>query len=225
MSSHYRFRWVMILLISLTSSCNGKIDMPFGGTITRPAANDQNTTISPVTVPDAAQLLVETPALTIEPVLEVPTMVYQLSSPVFSHKSAIPVKYSCKGENISPELTWTDPPEGTMSFGLIMDDPDAPAGTWVHWVMYNIDGKLRGLPESVPVKKEIANLGVSGTNSWSKYGYGGPCPPVGTHRYFFRLYALDTILDLKPGATKPDLIKAMQGHILEVAELMGTYTH
>ena len=150
-------------------------------------------------------------------------MVYQLSSPVFVHKSAIPLKYSCKGDNISPELTWSDPPEGTMSYGLIMDDPDAPAGTWVHWVLYNIPGKLRGLPESIPQDKEIADLGVSGVNSSSKYGYSGPCPPIGTHRYFFRLYALDTLLDLEPGATKPELIKAMQGHILAVAELMGTY--
>ena len=111
-----------------------------------------------------------------------------------------------------------------MSYGLIMDDPDAPAGTWVHWVLYNIPGKLRGLPESIPQDKEIADLGVSGVNSSSKYGYSGPCPPIGTHRYFFRLYALDSLLDLKPGATKPELIKAMQGHILGVAELMGTYT-
>jgi Raf kinase inhibitor-like YbhB/YbcL family protein len=224
MSNHYHWRLVIILLIGLASSCNGKNDAPLGKSAARSAESILTTAISTEIVPDAAQLLVDTPTSTTEPVLEATSMIYQLSSPVFTHKSAIPMKYSCKGENISPELTWSDPPNGTVSYGLIMDDPDAPAGTWVHWVMYNINGKLRGLPESVPVEKKIANLGVSGINSWSQYGYGGPCPPVGTHRYFFRLYALDTLLELKSGATKPDLIKAMQGHILAMAELMGTYT-
>lgn len=215
---------VVIVFTCLASSCNGNDDAQFGRTSPQ-SAESRNPAIPTDVSPNETQILVVTPATTLEPVLEVPTMVFQLSSPAFLHKSEIPLIYSCKGDNISPELNWSDPPNGTLSYALIMDDPDAPAGTWVHWIMYNIDGKMRDLPKSVPVKKEIADMGMSGINSWSKYGYGGPCPPVGTHRYFFRLYALDTKLDLQPGATKPEVIKAMQGHILAVAELMGTFTH
>ena len=223
MSDRFRLRLVIVLLIAFTSSCSIKNDASKGSP-SLPTGSFEIPSSATTISPDEILIPVETPALTLEPVLEVSKMVYQLSSPVFLHKSAIPLKYSCKGENISPELTWSDPPAGTASYGLIMDDPDAPAGTWVHWVLYNIPEKLRGLPESIPQKKEITDLGISGVNSASQFGYSGPCPPIGTHRYFFRLYALDSILDLKPGATKPDLIKAMQGHILAVAELMGTYT-
>lgn len=150
-------------------------------------------------------------------------MVFQLISPVFNHKGLIPKKYTCKGDDVSPALSWSDLPVGTVSYGLIMDDPDAPVGTWVHWVMYNIPGTKTMLPESVPADRVLDGLGVSGVNSWKKSGYGGPCPPIGTHRYFFRLYALDKMLDLEPGANKPELIKAMQGHILASAELMGLF--
>lgn len=151
-------------------------------------------------------------------------MVFQLTSPAFDHKGLIPSKYTCKGEDVSPALNWNNPPADTLSYGLIMDDPDAPVGTWVHWVIYNIPSTRNMLPESVPSEWIMDGLGVNGTNSWKKAGYGGPCPPLGSHRYFFRLYALSKILELGPGANKPELIKAMQGHILATAELMGVFS-
>jgi Raf kinase inhibitor-like YbhB/YbcL family protein len=141
-----------------------------------------------------------------------------LTSPVFNEGEAIPVKFSCDGEDISPELDWFGIPEGTVSLALIMDDPDAPVGIWVHWVVYNMPMDLSGLREG------MTGVGIDGTNSWNQTGYGGPCPPSGTHRYFFTLYALDINLDLDPGATKEALLAAMEGHILGQAELMGTYS-
>jgi hypothetical protein len=114
-------------------------------------------------------------------------------------------------------------PEGTRSFALIADDPDAPVGTWVHWVLYNIPSSARTLIESIPADAKLADGSINGKNSWGKPGYGGPCPPSGTHRYFFKLYALDTVLNLGSGATKEQLLNAMQGHILGQAELMGKY--
>jgi Raf kinase inhibitor-like YbhB/YbcL family protein len=148
---------------------------------------------------------------------------YPLSSTDFEHKAAIPVKFSCKGEDISPQLQWKDTPQGTMSFALIVDDPDAPSGTWIHWVYYNIPAGINQLPQGIKRDKELSDGSRNGTNSWGKVGYNGPCPPAGQHRYFFKLYALDAVLDLKAGATKPELLKAMQGHILGLAELMGTF--
>jgi hypothetical protein len=138
----------------------------------------------------------------------------QLNSGAFAHETAIPVKYTCDGENISPPLTWSDPPEGTVGFALINDDPDAPAGTWVHWLLFNIPAGSRGLEEAVPDAPELPDGSRHGENSWGRLNYGGPCPPSGTHRYFFKLYALD----------KQELLDAMEGHVLEQAELMGTYT-
>jgi hypothetical protein len=196
----------------------------------QPEGNDENSTApdlllevtTEVSIPDAV-FKIENPTLESKITLEVTDMVFMLTSLAFEHKQAIPPKFTCTGEDISPELTWNDPPEGTQSYGLIMDDPDAPAGTWVHWVMYNIPANLRGLTEAVPGKKDIEGMGMNGLNSWPKIGYRGPCPPLGTHRYFFRIYALDTKLGLDSGASKPELIKAMQGHILGIAELMGTF--
>jgi hypothetical protein len=121
-------------------------------------------------------------------------------------------------------LAWNDPPAGAASLALIVDDPDAPGGVWVHWVLYNIPAEARGLPEGVPAQDELPDGSRHGVNSWGRRDYGGPCPPSGTHRYFFKLYALDTMLDLPAGATKEELLAAMQGHILGEAELMGTYT-
>ncbi len=146
-------------------------------------------------------------------------MSFLLTSPAFAHEEAIPAQYSCDGDDSSPQLNWTPPPAGTESLALIVDDPDAPMGTWVHWVLYNIPADATGLAASLP-----EDVGVQGKNSWNRLGYGGPCPPSGTHRYYFKLYALDTLLDLQAGATKKDLLSAMGGHILEEAELMGTYT-
>jgi len=150
---------------------------------------------------------------------------FELISTAFEQGEPIPVKYSCDGEDISPSLAWGDPPSGTQSLALIMDDPDAPGGTWVHWVLFNISPDLRELEEDLPItgKNQDPNAIFVGNNSWGRADYGGPCPPSGTHRYFFKLYALDTTISLLPGATKDELLNAMDGHILAEAELMGTY--
>lgn len=146
-----------------------------------------------------------------------------LTSTAFSHGQSIPSVYTCEGKDISPPLAWSEPPSGTKSFALISDDPDAPMGTWVHWVAYNIPPKTRQLSEAFPTAAALKDGTLQGTTDFGRTGYGGPCPPSGTHRYFFKLYALGTILDLQPGATKTQLEAAMQGHILAQAELMGTY--
>lgn len=156
----------------------------------------------------------------------------KLSSPAFSANGLIPAMYTCdfhqgaaarSHQDISPALNWDEPPAGTQSFALICDDPDAPGKTWVHWVLYDLPATSRELPESVPPKATLANGGVHGVNDFGNLGYGGPCPPSGTHRYFFKLYALDQMLGLKPGATKGELLTAMEGHILAAAELVGRY--
>jgi len=146
-----------------------------------------------------------------------------ITSSAFTQGNPIPARFTCTGINISPPLSWGDPPAGTQSFALIMDDPDAPAGTWVHWVLYNIPTSARGLPENVHPDAQLADGGLQGENSWRKTGYGGPCPPSGTHRYFFKFYALDVLLDLPSRANASRLSQAMKGHILGYAELMGTY--
>lgn len=151
-------------------------------------------------------------------------MSFELTSTAFAHEQPIPSKYTCDGEDVSPSLQWSDPPEGTRSFALIMDDPDAPRGTWIHWVLYDLPAETRTLPEAIPAATNLSDGGRHGKNSDRKKGYGGPCPPSGTHRYFFKLYALDTPLGLSPGASKKRLLRAMEGHILAQAELMGTYT-
>ena len=151
-------------------------------------------------------------------------MAFELTSTAFGQGEPIPRRYTCDGEDISPPLQWSDPPQGTQSFALIADDPDAPMGTWVHWVLYNIPAQARGLPEAVSSDAELPDGSRHGQNSWRRLGYGGPCPPSGTHRYFFKLYALDAQLDLAAGANKKQLLRAMEGHVLAQAELMGTYT-
>jgi len=145
-------------------------------------------------------------------------MALELSSNAFSGGKGIPSKYTCDGNNISPPLSWSGAPSGTKSFALIADDPDAPAGTWVHWVAWDIPATAMSFPEG-----GVAPKTVQGMTSFRKTGYGGPCPPSGTHRYFFKLYALDTDLELSPSTDKGGLEKAMKGHILAQAELMGTY--
>ena len=148
----------------------------------------------------------------------------QLTSTAFTHESPIPERYTCKGENVSPALSWGEPPAGTQSFALIMDDPDAPGGTWVHWVLFNIPASARSLPEAFPSDAALPDGSMSGDSSFSGPGYGGPCPPSGTHRYFFKLYALDEMLGISAGAGKGELEKAMVGHILAEGELMGTFS-
>ena len=156
---------------------------------------------------------------------EVP-MPFELTSTAFTQGEPIPVKYSCDGEDISPALTWGDPPQGTQSLALIMDDPDAPVGTWDHWLVFNIPAEVRELPEDMPAGTKFGDVAVTfGKNSWSRSDYGGPCPPSGTHRYFFKLYALDTTLPSDESMDKKQLMAAMDGHILAETELMGTFSH
>jgi Raf kinase inhibitor-like YbhB/YbcL family protein len=152
------------------------------------------------------------------------TMAIELTSPAFEDGEAIPVKYSCDGEDISPALSWKNLPAGTVSLALIVDDPDAPGGTWVHWVAYDIPPETAGFPEKIPATSELPSGGKQGNNSWKRVGYGGPCPPRGTHRYFFKLYALDTVLGLDTGFTKGRLLRAMEGHVLDQGQLMGTFS-
>ncbi len=152
-------------------------------------------------------------------------MTLSLTSSAFAEGAAIPVRHTCDGPDVSPPLAWDGAPAGTKVFALIMDDPDAPAGTWVHWVLYNIPATTSQLPEKV-AKVETLDLGGArqGRNDFHSPGYGGPCPPPGpAHRYVFKLYALDATLQLRSGAQKHDLEAAMQGHTLGVAQLVGTY--
>ncbi len=150
-------------------------------------------------------------------------MPIQLTSDAFANTQSIPAQYTCTGKDISPSLTWSEPPSGTQSFALIMDDPDAPAGTWVHWVLFNIPAASRGLAEAIPSEATLSDGSMHGKNSGGDLGYNGPCPPSGTHRYFFKLYALDEMLGLSSGANKGELLKAMEGHKLAQGELMGTF--
>ena len=144
-------------------------------------------------------------------------------SAAFADGGMIPRQYTCDGANISPPLSWSTLPEGAKSIAIIADDPDAPAGTWVHWLVYNLPPDLKGLPEDIPAKETLANGGMHGMTDFRRMGYGGPCPPSGTHRYFFKVYALDSLLDLYPGAIKKRLLNAMEGHVLAEGELMGKY--
>ncbi len=151
-------------------------------------------------------------------------MAFELRSPALSPGGEIPVNYTCDGADLSPPLRWSDSPAKTKSFALIVDDPDAPGGTWAHWVLYGLAATLRELSEGVPARETVPGIGTQGVNGFRKVGYGGPCPPRGpAHRYFFKLYALDTELTLPPRRTKADLLKAIEGHVLGQAELMGRY--
>jgi Raf kinase inhibitor-like YbhB/YbcL family protein len=145
-------------------------------------------------------------------------------STAFKEGEMIPKKYTCDGEDVSPPLKWQSVPSNTKSLALIADDPDAPMGTWVHWVIFNIPSTETGLPENVPPKETLPNGSLQGRNDFKNYGYGGPCPPSGTHRYYFKLYAVDTTLKLAAGATKDELLNAMKGHIIAQAQLMGRYS-
>ncbi len=147
-----------------------------------------------------------------------------LTTTAFAPGQPIPVKYSCRGQDVSPQLAWTDPPAGTQSFALIMDDPDAPVGTWVHWVIFNIPSSTRSLNEGIPTTAALSDGSLQGITSSRSHGYHGPCPPSGTHRYFFKLFALDSMLSLSNNADKNQLLKDMEGHILAQSELMGTFS-
>ncbi|MDR3748381.1 MAG: YbhB/YbcL family Raf kinase inhibitor-like protein [Acidobacteriota bacterium] len=151
-------------------------------------------------------------------------MAFTVKSPAFPPGAEIPKKYGCQGADLSPALEWSGFPAKTASFALIVDDPDAPAGTWVHWVLWNLPASAHSLPEGVAKTDELPDGSRQGRNDFRKVGYNGPCPPPGkTHRYFFRLYALDGKLDLRPGASRAELDAAMKGHILGQAEYVGTF--
>ncbi len=149
----------------------------------------------------------------------------ELKSPAFKHKGKIPAIFTCEGKDISPELNISGVPEGTKSLVLIMDDPDAPMGTWVHWVVYNIPPTIHTLKRNFPRKEKLPNGIIQGENSWGKIGYGGPCPPKnnGAHKYVFKLYAIDKKLNLPPGARKNEILIAIKKHILASTILIGTY--
>jgi Raf kinase inhibitor-like YbhB/YbcL family protein len=148
----------------------------------------------------------------------------QLTSTAFAEGPPIPEKYTCDGPNLSPPLKWSGAPTGTKSLVLIADDPDAPSGTWVHWVLFDLPASTNELPEDMPKSQYVPGNAKQGLNDFRRLGYGGPCPPPGKpHRYFFKLYALDTTLPLKPGTTKAEVERAMTNHVLAQAQLLGTY--
>lgn len=152
------------------------------------------------------------------------SMSIDVTSTAFSKGQPIPEKYTCQGRDISPPLRWTNVPPNTRSFALITDDPDAPSGTWVHWVLYDVPAAVNELPENVARSQYVSGNARQGLNDFKHLGYGGPCPPPGkAHRYFFKLYALDVLLGIKPGATKKDVEAAMKGHVLAEGQTMGTY--
>jgi Raf kinase inhibitor-like YbhB/YbcL family protein len=151
-------------------------------------------------------------------------MKLSVTSPAFEHGGKIPPQYTADGADISPPLQWQGVPSEARSLALICDDPDAPMGTWVHWLVWNIPPDSTGLPEGVPAEMTLEDGARQGKTDFGRVGYGGPAPPSGTHRYYFKVYALDTMLNLPAGATKPQLEKAMQGHIIAQGELMGTYS-
>ena len=151
-------------------------------------------------------------------------MSFRLQSTAFANGDAIPRKYTCEGADLSPALSWDGLPAGARSLALIADDPDAPMGTWTHWVIWNIPAQTTGLAEGVATAEVLENGARQGRNDFKRIGYGGPCPPPGkAHRYFFKLYALDAMLDIKPGASKNELELAMKRHILSQTNFMGTY--
>jgi len=151
-------------------------------------------------------------------------MALEVRSSAFSEGGSIPSQYTCDGKDVSPPLSWSGIPAAAKSLALICDDPDAPAGVWVHWVLYDLPPSTSTLPEAVPARAEVAGVGRQGKNDFRKVGYGGPCPPSGTHRYVFTLYALDSKLDLAAGATKQDLLAAMRGHVVAESKLTGKYS-
>jgi len=150
-------------------------------------------------------------------------MEIKITSSAFADGGLIPAKYTCDGADVSPPLQWDVVPEGAKSIAFICDDPDAPMGTWVHWVLFNLPAQAKDLAENIPPDKTLPDGAKQGTNDFRRIGYGGPCPPSGTHRYFFKIYAIDTELDLEAGASKRQLLKAMDGHILAQGQLIGKY--
>jgi len=151
-------------------------------------------------------------------------MALAITTKAFSEGGAIPKMYTCDDADTSPDLSWSGAPAGVQALALIADDPDAPAGTWTHWLVWNIPAQSNGLAKGVPKNETLGDGARQGRNDFRRVGYGGPCPPAGKpHRYFFRLYALDRKLDLKAGASRKELEQAIEGHVLAQGELMGKY--
>lgn len=150
-------------------------------------------------------------------------MEINLESPAFKNGEMIPSKYTCDGENISPALNWNRPSDKVKHYCLIAEDPDAPGGDFVHWIVFDIPGSATSLLEGITNQKNLPDGAEMGTNDARRIGYFGPCPPSGTHRYYFRIYAIDNVLKMDAGATKDEVMKAMQGHIVAQGELMGKY--
>ena len=151
-------------------------------------------------------------------------MTFTLVSAAFNEGGEIPARFTCDGEDLSPPLSWSNLPPGTKSLVLVVDDPDAPGGTWDHWVLFDLPSDLSGLAEAAGNLSSPAEGGVHGINGWGRQSYGGPCPPSGEHRYFFRLYALDSTLGLEPGSGKATVLAAAENHLIEEAGLMGRYS-
>lgn len=151
-------------------------------------------------------------------------MTISLESTAFKEGEPIPARHSCEGYNISPPLKWSNLPADTVSLAIICEDPDAPSGLWTHWIIFNIPKDTPGLKEKIMPREEVDKKIRQGLNSWGTVGYRGPCPPQGTHHYYFRIFALDTILDLHSSCTRDDLLERMKNHILDEGQLMGTYT-
>jgi len=206
----------LMLALGLGILFLGACASPVTETVEAPPVNEEPMEATQAPPPTTAP----TPTQAAPEVME-PTLPFELISTAFEQGQPIPVQYSCDGEDISPSLAWGDPPAGTQSLALIMDDPDAPGGTWDHWIVFNIPPELRELPDAVSAGEVDATFGQ---NSWGRSDYGGPCPPGGTHRYFFKLYALDTTLSLDANANKKQVLAAMDGHILAETELMGTFS-
>jgi Raf kinase inhibitor-like YbhB/YbcL family protein len=168
--------------------------------------------------------IVRSAPVTAAPVQEAQKMAFALSSSSFPREGEIPKKFTCDGADVSPELSWSSAPQGTQSFVLIADDPDAPSGTWTHWVLFNVPATTKSLSAGVARVDELPGGERQGRNDFHKIGYNGPCPPPGkAHRYFFKLFGVDKLLDAKPGASRQEVEQAMQGHVLGKAEWMGKY--
>ncbi|MGI9649345.1 MAG: YbhB/YbcL family Raf kinase inhibitor-like protein [Acidimicrobiia bacterium] len=206
---------VLLGFVLVTTACGGGDEADDPTTSTAPTATTEatsTTSTAPTSTTEATSATTTT-----EPAPPEPEEAMQLSSPVFDHEGAIPARYSCDGEDISPPLTLKAIPPGAGAMVLIMDDPDAPVGVWDHWVEYDI-------PVLEVIAEDAVTLGTKGLNSWGRDGYGGPCPPGGTHRYIFTVYILEAAVGLEPGATKGEVLAAIADHVLAEATLMGTYS-
>lgn len=212
-----RAQWVALIVsvavVTLGAACGTDNDNGDGTPAASATAGAPTTAASPSPAPSP------TPGATATP----DASAFRLTSEMFGDGETLPVDFTCDGANVSPPLAWENVPDGTQSFALIMDDPDAPSGDFVHWVLYDIPADLRALPEAVPAGETVAGIGTQGVNGANQPGFIGACPPSGEHRYQYKLYALDTVLGLPPRSTKADLLAAMEGHMLAQALLTGLY--